>query len=159
MTNPAAPSSSIPTWLPKAVSAAVAAVAIVLAVWHPHHFADTAAAQAAVTLAGLVVAGLIFAVHLIGENGLSRAGIEKDLSEEEAWVKANYAALRSTFEAAKPALDSIPSVPAGLSAVTADVAELKAKVEAIPASQIQAFLTAVGAASSAPAAANPAPVA
>ena len=134
-----APSSGEPSWLVKAIGVAVMVIPAVIAFVNPGGRLSAPSLVAAVTLGGLLVGAVIVLVDTIAKNGMSKAGLERTVSEEEAWFRANYATIRSTFEAAKPALDAIPGVPAALDAVTKDVADLKARAATVPSTDVSAI--------------------
>jgi hypothetical protein len=121
-------------WLPKLVALVPFAGAVVTYI-DPGNKIPSGSLQAAVTLGLVVVALIIFTVDEILKNGLSKSGIEKTVSTEEAWFRANYADIRSTYEAVKPALDAIPGVPAAQVAVESEVSALKARFDALPPAQ------------------------
>lgn len=132
------------------VALLVVVVALIITIWQPEHVSLIPAAQAAVVAAGLLVAGIVEAVHVVTRNGITKAGIEKTVTEEAAWVKANYAELRSSFEQAKPALVALPgfrsavdAISGEVQAVKKDVGDVKATVASLPAGQRTAAAAAV----------------
>jgi hypothetical protein len=125
------------------VTLAVAGVPVVLAWWRPKHVLSTPDAQAAVVIAGLTLAIIIHAVKIILANRLDKAGIEKDAIATESWVRDNSAEIKTLFVAAKPALDAIPGVPAGLAEAQREIAEIQAKLDALPAAQEAAAKAAI----------------
>ncbi|MDP9168702.1 MAG: hypothetical protein M3O32_22005, partial [Actinomycetota bacterium] len=127
-----------PSWLTHGLTLLIPVVGVVLSLWQPGKIDLTAGAQAAVILGGFALAAGLHAVHVITINGLTKAGLTKDVTEAEAWFTANYDTLRTTFEAAKPALDAIPGVPAALNQVQTTLAAVQAKVDAVPQAQRQA---------------------
>lgn len=136
-TAPALPEvpSTTPAWLPKLVALLLLIAGPVLAYLDPDGKIKSGLVQAVIILVFVVVAAAIFTVHLILENGLSKTGITKTITEEEAWVRAHAAELQSTFNAAKPALDAIPGVPAALAAANGEISSLKARFDALPPEQ------------------------
>jgi hypothetical protein len=129
-----------PAWLSHALTLLIPVVAGLIAIFRPGDVVNTPSAQAVLMLGALVMAGVIHVALLAKENGLTKAGLAKTITEEEAWIRSNYGVLRSTFEAAKPALDLIPGVPAALATAQADLEQVKATVAGIPAVQKQAVL-------------------
>lgn len=132
-----------PSWLPKIVALLLALAGPGLAIGDPGNKIPSGAVSATIILGSFFIAAIVFTVHLVGENGLSKAGLERTVSEEEAWFKQNYAEIKSTFEAAKPALDQIPGVPAALADVQGKLDALNTRVPEIDrqavASAVRAF--------------------
>ncbi len=133
-----------PSWLTHGLTLLIPVVGVVLSLWQPGKIDLTAGAQAAVILGAFALAAFLHAVHVVTVNGLTKAGLTKDVTEAEAWFTANYETVRSVFEAAKPALDAIPGVPAALNEVQNTLAAVQAKVDAVPATQRQAVLDVLG---------------
>jgi len=127
------PDTATPTWVTHTVSLLLVAVPVVLSVWKPNGAFTSTTAQAVIVAAGVLAAGVVHLVKLVCENGLSKAGLEKTVSEEEAWVKANYADLQQTFGNAQKALASVPGLPERLSGVETLAHTVEAKVDSIPA--------------------------
>jgi hypothetical protein len=119
----------------KIVALVLAIAGPVLAFVDPSGKFSTADAQVLITLGAWVIAAAIYVGHLILRNGLSKAGIGKTLTEEEQWLKANAPALKATYEAAKPALDELPGVPAAQAAAEQEITSLKARFDALPPEQ------------------------
>lgn len=127
------PDTKTPTWVTHAVSLLLVAVPVALSVWKPNGAFTSTAAQAVIVAAGVLAAGVVHLVKLVCDNGLSKAALEKTVSEEEQWVKANYTDLQQTFTGAQKALAAVPGLPERLSGVEALAHQVEAKVEAIPA--------------------------
>lgn len=127
------PDTGTSSWVTHAVSLLLVAVPTALAVWKPNGAFTSATAQAVIVAAGVLAAGVVHLVKLVSENGLTKAGIEKTVSEEEQWVKANYTDLQETFNGAKQALAAVPGLPERLSGVEALAHQVEAKVDAVPA--------------------------
>jgi hypothetical protein len=139
MTAPTVPAprvsaSSPPWWLLKAFSL-VPLVGAVITYFDPDNKIQPGAVQAAVILGLVLFTAVIVLVDEILKNGMSKAGLAKTVTEEEAWIKDNYAEIRSTFEAAKPALDALPGVPAALAAAQGEVSNLARRFDSLPPAQ------------------------
>lgn len=103
------PDTDEPSWLVHLIAVLVAAVPIALAVWQPGHVNLTSAAQATIIGIGLAGVAIFYAVRTLAKNGLSKAGLTKTVTEEEAWLHANATTIRNVFEQAKPALEALPA--------------------------------------------------
>jgi hypothetical protein len=121
-----------PSWITNLVTFLLVAVPVALSVWKPNGSFTSANTQAVIVGLGVLAAGLVHLVKLLSENGLKKAGIAKTITEEESWVKANFADLTGTFTAAKAAVATIPGLPAHLAQVDTAVADVKGRLDAIP---------------------------
>ncbi len=143
--SPAVPptAATTPAWLIKLVALLVAVAGPVLAWVDPKGHISTPDAQAAIVLGFLIVAAAIFLAHVIlaavHEYGFSRIALEHVVSAEETEFKTVWPEISSTWQTAGPVLERLPDI----AKVTADVAELQAKVDGIPAAQREAALAAI----------------
>lgn len=128
-----------PRWLTTLISALLVVIPSVLAIWKPNGSFSSASAQALIVGIGVAAAGLVHLARLVAENGLKKAGIAKTITEEESWIKANWSDLTGTFTAAKVAVDTIPGVPTKLAEVSALAEDTKARVDAIPPTDLTAL--------------------
>lgn len=136
---PAVPSTT-PAWFIKGVALIVALAGPAVAWVDPTGHIDTPAAQAIVILGFLVVAAVIFTVHValaaVHEYGYSKAAFEHAASAEDAEFKQLWPEFTAAWGEAKPLLGNLPD----FSAVAGEVADLKERVAAIPAGQTEAAL-------------------
>lgn len=120
-----------PVWLTHLIGALLVAVPVVLAVWQPGHSFHTAAAQAAIVVAGVAAAGLLHLVHLVVLNGLTKAGVLRSVHEEAAWLHSNWSDVLAAIDGAKSLVGSVD--PALLHRTEATVAALQSQVGALTA--------------------------
>lgn len=113
-------------------------VGLLTARYYPH--LSSSAAQALVILAGLVAGGIVRAVRIVSENGITAAGLSKSVSEEEAWVKANAPAIKASYDAAVPALEAVKGGAAAVTAAQTDLAAAVKLYDTVPAAQREAAI-------------------
>lgn len=131
-----ATTSGTPAWVATAETLLFPIVGLLAARFCPH--LSSAAAQAVVILAGLVAGGIIRAVRVVSENGISKAGIVKSVSDEEAWIKANAPAIKGAYQAFAPLLDQVQGGAAAIADAKKVLSDATAAVQSVPASQRQA---------------------
>jgi hypothetical protein len=131
-TLPPAP-VGVPAWLVRFAAAALAVVGPIFGWLDPGNTLPKGAVQAVVILAFLIVGALIFIIHLVlsatheyGWNMKAAGDIE---TQADAEFKQLWPEMRTAFEAAKPALDTVSGVNSAVTSLSADVADLKTKVE------------------------------
>lgn len=133
-----ATTSGTPAWIATAETLLFPAVGLLAARFWPH--LSSAAAQAVVILAGLVVGGIVRGARVVSENGISKAGIVKSVSDEEAWIKGNAPAIKAAYEAAVPAIDTIKGGAAAIAAAQSTLAAATAAVLSVPVDQRNAVI-------------------
>lgn len=132
-----------PAWLIKATAVLVVIAGPAFAWIDPSGKIDTATAQAVVTLGSLIVGAIIFSIQFVlaavHKNGFTKLALTNIASAEDAEFKALWPQFQTLWATASPVLSQLPD----MTKVTADVAELKSTVAAIPEAQKQAALDAM----------------
>lgn len=145
---PAVP-QGVPAWLIRAVAAIVAIAGPLIAFVDPAATRFTAAIKAAIILVFLVVAAIIFLIHLIlaavHEYGWTMNAVTHVETDAEAEFKQLWPEMKQAYTDAAPVLEQVHGVSGVIDTLSKDVADLKAR-EAATGLDPQAVLQAVEAA-------------
>jgi hypothetical protein len=113
--------SSFPAWESRLVKFLLVAVPTILAIWQPNRTFNTPQTQAAIIAAGVIAAAIVHLVDVISTNGITKAGLQKTVSEEVAWVESNF----GTIKSAAGVLATLPGLPNRLGGIETTVAQVK----------------------------------
>jgi hypothetical protein len=137
------PDTDTPAWITHVLTVAIPLAGFGVSLWDPNGALKSGPVEAAVILGSFVIAAAIHLVRLVAKNGLTRVGLEHDITTTETWLHENSAVVKSTFDQVAPLLNLIPEWRTALMKVSADVAQVKGRVDAIPADQTAAAVAAL----------------
>lgn len=135
---PAAPVGT-PAWLIRGAALLLAIIGPVLTWWNPGGGLNTGNVQAAIILGFLLVAGVLFFLHVllgaIHEYGWSRAALDHVVTAEEAEFKTLWPQIRNQWAVIQPDLANLVSGSETVQAVESRVAAVEAAVSDMSASE------------------------